>query len=217
METSFRSRPSQPFVFEPDEDELREQAATTGRGPRRLMAGVRLVAEARLTRRRGRIEDEAAQACEPPPRGTRQVPTGAVAVPTRVDPVPPIADPQPRPGGRRRTRTRSRPRAYLTTTILCDARSTAARARRFDAARSEGQLMGEEDAAWEVWARSGPEWDGHDSLATLDEAHRLTAHLRVRSDWRRRVGLALDRWAEREVAFATRLDRVLPRRRPLRS
>ncbi len=77
--------------------------------------------------------------------------------------------------------------------------------------------MGEEDAAWDVWARSEPQWDDDSSLAALDADHRLTAHIRARKGWRRRASLALDRWAEREVAFGSRLDRALPGRRPVRS
>jgi hypothetical protein len=204
MDTALRSSPSQSLVFEPDEDELREQAATAGRGPRRLVAGIRLAAEARLARRRGPVEHEAeAEAPGPDPpvaKRSRAVP----ATTTRA----PAPDPQTRPRTRRRSTT------FLTTTNLCDARTAAAEARRLDAARSERRLMGQEDAAWEIWSQSEPEWDGGSSLATLDEAHRLAAHIRARKGWRRRASLALDRWAEREVAFGTRLDRALPGGRP---
>ena len=146
-------------IFEPDDDELMEEMATSGHGPRRLMARAQLARDARRAKRRP--EWDAAEPVRAP---------GPIAKPAAA----PAAKPAPAPVAKPAPAPAAKPAPVI----------RPARERELDA-----------------WATSGP--------AITDESMRID--LEKERPWRSRVSPFLDRWAEREVAVAARLDRSLER------
>ena len=111
-------------VFEPDDDELTEEIATTGRGPRRMMARAKIARDARRAKRRPEWDapvrrsatppvapapaNEPAPRPQPAPVATKPVATGPVATkPAATKPVVEPAAPaaaQPAPADAEATR-----------------------------------------------------------------------------------------------------------------
>lgn len=151
-------------VFEPDEDELVEELATSGSGPRRFMARARLSREAHRAKRRPEW-DAAPQAPAPAPAAT----TKPAPIPrAKAAPEPPA--PKPIPAAAAKAKAKPAPAPEPTPDL-------------------------------DAWVTSGP--------ALTDESMQLD--LSRESSWRRRIDSFLDRWAQREVAVAARLDRSLER------
>lgn len=101
-------------VFEPDEDELTEEIATTGRGPRRMMARAKLARDARRAKRRPEwdapLRRPAATAAAPAPTSEPTPGTEPARVATRPATTKPAAEPVA-PTGARPAATRAAPAA----------------------------------------------------------------------------------------------------------
>lgn len=169
-------------VFEPDEDELLEEAATSGHGPRRLMARMVLARDARKALRRPQW-DEA-----PSPARARPEPTPAA----RMEATPRATPAQPAPQPARR-RTPVEPEAAAA--AKAPAATPEPAAKPADTPPREPAIPKDR---WSAWATSGPSMDEQTMRHDLD-----------RDGWRRRIDTFLDRWAAAEVAVAARLDRSI--------
>ena len=101
-------------VFEPDEDELTEEIATTGRGPRRMMARAKLARDARRAKRRPEwdapLRRPAATAAAPAPTSEPTPGPEPARVATRPATTKPAAEPVA-PTGARPAATRAAPAA----------------------------------------------------------------------------------------------------------
>lgn len=188
-------------VFEPDEDELTEETATSGRGPRRAMARAKIARDARRAKRRPEwdapVRRSAAPAPDAPaaeqvaqpatePIAAREPVAARAAEPTpQVEPEPaPAEKPEP-------ARLPARAKKPV------PAPAPAPKPAPAPAPVAAMAQVSDED----TWMTSGP--------ALTEESMQLD--LDRESVWRRRLNTFLDRWAANEMAVAHRLDHSLER------
>ena len=174
-------------VFEPDEDELTEEIATSGHGPRRLVARAKIARDARRAKRRPEWDAapmrRSAVPAPAPAAPAREPVAARAAEPTRqVEPAP-APDEKPEPA-ERPARAEKPVRAPAPAPKPAPA-PVRAPAPAMAQARDE-----------DTWVTSGP--------ALTEESMRLD--LERESVWRRRINDFLDRWAAKEVAAQHRLD-----------
>ena len=195
-------------VFEPDEDELTEEIATSGHGPRRLMARAKLARDARRAKRRPEWDNQTRrpavtapaaapaghQVARPEPAPAATKPTTKPAAQKAAEPVAPKAAEEP---------TRQIEPVGAPAEEPAPAKRPARAAKPAPApapkpARAPAMARVRDE---ETWVTSGP--------ALTEESMQLD--LDRESVWRRRLNNFLDRWAANEMAVAHRLDNSLER------
>ena len=176
-------------VFEPDEDELTEEIATAGRGPRRLVARAKLARDARRAHRGPKWDSPLPAA---PPRPARPPEPVVDAVAPKPAPAPrPVAAPKPAvaPKPAPAPRPVRVPKPAVPPVAATEAATKPVAASPAPSADPDR------------WVTSGP--------ALTEESMQLD--LDRENVWRRRFNDFLDRWAASEVAVAQRLDQSLER------
>ena len=217
-------------VFEPDEDELLEEAATSGHGPRRLMARMVLARDARKALRRPQWDEAPAPArpAAPPAPALRKEPAPAPARPAappapaaRKEPTPAPAPARPTappaPAARKEATPPPAPAKPAAATPSKPAPATPARPAAATPARPAAASPARSAAATPATPPATPSgepampkdrWsDWATSGPSMDE--KTMQQDLDRDSWRRRIDSFLDRWATAEVAVAARLDRSI--------
>ena len=182
-------------VFEPDSEERLEEMATSSRGPLRFAASAFLRVDARAARLR-----------RDPPEVVRPA-----AGPAHNDVHRPGRSSRP-PAAPRLQGTLTRPDAPAapaapTTPIARPARPARKPAGAKTKRPTKAKTVPFDEVAWRTWS-AGTEDNGlAHALAELDQDRRPAGRSIV--TLRRRMGQALDHWAEREAELGLRLDRAL--------
>jgi len=170
-------------VFEPGDEERLEEMATSAHGPRRVLARALLARDARRAARQPEWNDERSSGA-PAPAPVLEAPAPAPA-PAPVAKAPAPAAKASFPAAKPPVRAAKSPAPA-------------------EKAAAPAPVPAPAAAAAPVADPVGP------PAAPVVEPNRLIDDLE-RDSWRQRVNTFLDRWAQNEVATATRLDESLER------
>ena len=189
-------------VFEPDEDELTEEIATSGRGPRRLVARAKIARDARRAKRRPEWDAPARRSAVPAPPASAPASEKAAAEPASEKAAPepaaaraaePTRQVESAPGPAEKPVPAEKPEPAEVPARAEKPVPAPAPAPKPAPVPVPAMAQARDE---DTWVTSGP--------ALTEESMRLD--LERESVWRRRINDFLDRWAAKEVAAQRRLD-----------